>query len=1324
MRRSICLNGEWDFMPVYKESMLQNGMGEVVWEQEKLRVPSSWRYLLTNTNKEQERYRPYDMFRYPVEWNDASEGIIGRRFNACRKKDEKVWLVFNGILQRSAVYINNQLVHRSEEAFLPQRIDITDYIPFGESEVDLKVWCGSFKNVETQNGQKHVAPDGTWFAGMARGIWQDVFLEYTSASYINDFQIKTSWREKTITIIADNVLECEKATNVTIKANLYGMDGKEEKVMMSDASESVQAGAIRLVMCDSWENARCWSPEDPYLYMLKLELLIDGAIADVVTKQTGFREVWFDAHRFYLNGIRVNLRGDAWHYQGFATQTKEYAMNWYKMCRENGINFVRLHAMPFPEIFLEAADETGMLIIDESAIYGAGKSIQADHPEYIDNCRKHLEALVKRDRNHPCVIIWSMQNEMRWVDGRDVFKEHIKSLMETIEELDGTRLISCDGDNRLVKREDMQIMSMHYNIDGTVKDWDKSLPLIFGEHGKWHYISPQVSSELVGPDAYLSFDAAMRNLGMSEKMFLEYARKEEVTGISPFNFVNYMMMAMPDTDKELQWDDLSTPGVKPRVIVNHSLTINNGLLHEEADYIPNASLAAIRDGVKPEVIIPDEYNNAFYSGTHISRNFSVYNDTMNSVEAKIKYHITDSYGNMIIKDTIGFYHTAGERHSMSISFTVPETEETQTLKLTMVLYHDGIQKHVFVKEYRVFPKCLKTSPVDCHGAQICYVGSEKGLKILNALAGDVIVVGDITAESLKGIDVLIIGSCYEGDAKRVQPVLQEFTLRGGILIILEQKDFSVGDVTLAGRRYFKSFINTRKHRVFNGLDDEDMGFWDASNIFDHSCRYMVENCFNKPVHGDFEILMECGEGDFGWGGLLWTPLIEYKNGLGKVMLNQLELTENFNTVPQAGLLLRNILEYAIEQTHASREYGKTALLSENPDFCNFFEEVKLDYDWGKSEEALEGKRLAVIDPLLFDRLNIEKLKKFMEYGGTVLTTDVKPQQSELIVALCNKKVIIAGEPAYQTQGLESEMLNGVSAFDLYRYEAVTYSPATRKNIPICDYCIDLEDGVNILSNVNNPWYEYFIEHLDAEPIKISIATMNQKRQFNKKYYAAAVNVGKGRLIVCQVRLDSIEKNIRLYSRLLANLGAHIRTELLVYIKEKSDYAVDTMMGLSYNGKAAFDQIKQHFSDRKFVLNNLGECVYGWMTRYEKTDGYISIPGSSNKIFFMTVFIESEINRNPLKRENGQLPDSSIVPDLYINANCSFELWVNGVLYKIHNSASGDTETVKVDDVLLDKGINPMLLVMYGGVNDIKFSTTYINKYGDPVNGLNYRLTLD
>ncbi len=541
MRRTEILNGDWDFAPDHAGLGPAAALAAARWADRPVSVPSSWRWSIAPGLS----FQPYDLFGYPKEWNEIQSGILRRTFTVDPPPDApRVVLVFKGILQKFALFVNGTLLAEGEESFLPIEVDVTATVRKGTNEI--AAWCGPFESRETPAGRKLLAPNGSWFAQLARGLWQDVLLEYRPAVSIDDACIRTSVRGASIEV--EITVGTTSARPVTSLVSIEVLDDQSSVLAWEAGTVTAAPGIPATVRTRrKWDSAVPWSPENPHLYTLRVTCDGKGG-RDIRTFRFGFREVWLEGHRFILNGTPVFLRGDAWHYQGFVMQTPEYARAWYRMCRETGINVVRLHAMPYPEFFLDAADEMGMLIIDESAIYGSSKITQCDDPAFIRKCRAHLRGLVRRDRNHPSVVIWSVQNEMRWVDGRDGWRDAMNGLVSAMRELDPGRPVSFDGDNRLVDPRDAEILSMHYTIDGTVARWTREKPLIFGEHGAWHYVSPQVCAGIVGPEAFTDFEACMDAIGLQEKLFIEYARRHEVTGITPFNIVNYSMQAMPPRD--------------------------------------------------------------------------------------------------------------------------------------------------------------------------------------------------------------------------------------------------------------------------------------------------------------------------------------------------------------------------------------------------------------------------------------------------------------------------------------------------------------------------------------------------------------------------------------------------------------------------------------------------------------------------------------------------------------------------------------------------------------------------------------------------------
>lgn len=484
MRKTISLNGSWDFMPIYQRhvSCLPQ---EVSYAEQQVYVPSSWRQSHPQYRIEKYGFDPFHMFDYPDAWNDAESGVLHRAVTLDEKQaGEKLILRFDGVFHKAYIYWNGELMAETYEAYLPTYIDITGKGRPGENE--LHVVCTSFDSCIIPSGkEKMTGLAGSWFHKIYRGIWQDVNLLVLPKTGIMDVEIVTSVRQGKLGVLA--ALDGAEGKDFMVEVSVY--DGAEEVKRFSSAT----GGKSRIELEEDWDNPVLWDTENPHLYHMEIRLTDGGTVLDSVRERFGFREFWAEGQNFMLNGTRINLRGDSWHFQGAVQQTKEYALNWCRVCKEYGVNSIRYHANPHPAYYLDAADEMGILIVDETAIYGSGKTMDASNPKYLENCRRHIKSLVHRDKNHPSVVIWSLQNEMRWVDGRDEYKKHVPELMDVFHKADHSgRLISLDGDNRLIDKAHTEIASLHYNIDGTINQWDRQTPLTIGEHGGlWIYLSPK-----------------------------------------------------------------------------------------------------------------------------------------------------------------------------------------------------------------------------------------------------------------------------------------------------------------------------------------------------------------------------------------------------------------------------------------------------------------------------------------------------------------------------------------------------------------------------------------------------------------------------------------------------------------------------------------------------------------------------------------------------------------------------------------------------------------------------------------------------------------
>ena len=1313
MRESVYLNGEWDFMPDYQGRSMESLVEHPEWGDAKIRVPSTWRFTLDPESD----YQPFDVIDYPWEWNEAQSGLLGRSFAATRRPGERIFLIFEAVLQKSAVFVNGHKVLESQEGFLPLEMDITDYVHDGEDN-DLKVWCGPFDSTEIETGRKELAPNGSWFTRMARGVWQDAYLEYRPALFIDDVFVRTSTRRGDIQVDVE-VRNTAGARSGRVRQTIFDGDDRVKELK----SEIIDFGAgetVAVSLQAPWPDALHWSPEHPHLYTLKTEILAGEEVIDSVDARFGFREVWIDGRDFYLNGMRLNLRVDACHYQGFIHQTPEYARNWYRTAQETNINCIRLHAMPYPRFYLDVADEMGMLIVDESAIYGSSKTTLADHPFFLENCRSHLRSLVKRDRNHPSIIIWSMQNEMRWVDGREGYKAAMPELTQIMRDLDPTRPISYDGDNRLVEPDQMEIVSMHYNIDGSVQSWKKDKPLIFGEHGKWHYVCPQACVGMAGPEAYLDYHLCLDVIGEHEARFIEYARREDVTGHCPFNMGSYMLHMQPPEETLLSWDAFTGPGVKMDRINPYTLTIHNGLI-EGPLYIPNPSWAHVRDAFKPAAIFANEYDALFFDDSVLTRSFSVYNDTEHPASVRLSFRWEDEAGTELAAGEDHMLQPPGERWTWETSLPLPPADEVRRITLHLLLHHDDALVHTLEKAYVIYPQTLKTTPIDARGRRVALLGDESSHQALHHLIPDILWLGAGEGAELNDVDFLIIGKDFAGRVADWQPRLRDFVEQGGFLLILEQGGFLPGELTLSGQKFYAAYPSEPDHPVFNGLDREDLRFWGAENIHEGEDEFLVQNAFVRPEQGDVRALLECGKGDFGYGGMQWAALLEYREGAGGVLVNQVAILSNFDRRPQAVRLLRNMLDYGVHFQAQSRFRAGLLADSNSParDFCDA---IDLAYDLVTDDFA--AYPLLLLDPDELAPTRIAALQDYVRDGGRLLVLPSEPEHTIALQALLKTDVDIIPADVYQLKPQPHPLNAGLSLHDLFHIERAAYAKTAHQNTVICNHALDIRAAQPLWENVQAPWEALFVQRQNQEYRQVAVAEAVDS-SFEPRCYGAIQKLGEGEIIFSQMRLLADNAKVRrAYARLLSNLGAEIDTQLLSHLKDSLEYGIPAMMALPHEPYQDYERMEAYFTDPNYILNNLGEGVFGWMKPIHQQDGWLHAPDSAGKAWFLTVFVESKVNRDPAQRVSGELPDPSIVPDMEVSTNSAFKMFINGLLHFEYANPDDAPVDLFIEDAILRQGINRLVFVCYTHEDDILLNARFKSKFGDYLTDLVYHLTLD
>lgn len=1313
-RDCLCLNGEWDFMPYLDREAADELPDPIVYEEEKVCVPSSWRGFDDKFHIPEYDFAPMDVFAYPKHWAKAEAGLLHRTFRVPEEwKGKKIVLRCDGVFQKSVIWLDRIKAGTFSEAFLPICLDITPLVRYGE-EQELYVQCGPFDTVEIPSGaRKTTGLGGNWFGRFARGIWQDIYLSALPFARVEDVEITTSVRNGIIEgrILVENEADTPLCGTLAARVSEW-KSGRvlweaEQDIVLNPLSEK------EIYYKRPWGDAVYWDTENPFLYCWETKLTAADGLYDAHTVRFGFREFWTEGDLFYLNGIPIKLRGDSWHFQGAVQQTKAYAENWFSICRESGVNSVRLHAEPHPAYYLDAADEMGMLIVDETAIYGSGKAMDASSPVFLDNCRRHVQELVKRDRNHPSVVIWSLENEMRWVEGRDVYKKHIPGLMALMHAADHAgRPISLDGDNRLISGEHTEIASLHYNIDGTISQWDHSTPLTIGEHGGHWYLCPQNASMYEGMGVYTDSEVCCHAVALKEKLFLEYARRMDVTGISSFNIAHYFAVSMPDrdiplppVDREGRW------GVYPKLIRKYSMTIGNGILEKYGypRYKPNPAYPLIAEAMRPVTAILREYDQAFYGGRAFIRTFDIYHDVQSRESLRLEVECVQEKRSVCRTAFCLDMDPAGhEVRTVEVLPCLCGGDEPETMILSWRLFAGEKMVEKKEKSYKIFPafrgadKRMSTA--------FLYVGiNGSEYRLLERQFGNVTLW--VEQEQMPDGALIIIGSHQTDRFEWLEERMDGWIRDGHPILCLAQHAFAYGDLELERRMYLGAYEGCRSHPLLTGVDRNAFFYWngeisEAGPVPDFLWAY------RKAEAGNIRYPLECGCGDFGDGGDLWSALVEYRFDESSMLLCQLELEQYYEKVPYAAQLLERMADYLLMRQEEIRQKERKVLYvgcEEGSSLPGLLDETKAAWKM-LFKDGIQTEKLPERGCLLADAAWIKGretwLSQWAAGGGHLLIQGVMPGMEESIALLAGAEIEILPETVWQFETLGGDFLRDISIADCYGMDLVHMCPRKVENRKLCEYTVQSGEGSMLARRTaKTVWEDTFVKKHSAEYCRRSLVEINRRKEETRGGCAWQFDLGRGRILISQIAADGgYGKSVRLYTGILDR--EHIsfakksfRTEAAFRAREEMRQAVNEWMVLPCEPWQDLEAMRRYYTDPEYSLNNLGEGLYGWMKKAEKSrsaGGWVFVDQWIGCPLFMTCFVCTEVKTEVR---------------LCLNASRSARVYCNG-------EPAGDT-------VWLKPGSNVFCVEAEPGKEPFRMRLRLTDGGGHALAGrLWYRLTVD
>ncbi len=389
-------------------------------------------------------------------------------------------LHFEGVYQKAEVFVNGQKAGQHHYGYTPFTVDMTKFLKFKDSKND-----SSNLNevvVKVDNSQQ---PNCRWYSGS--GIYRHVWLETLPALHIveNGVRIWTSevsdeharvnmnvWvgndGDKTqqiddidVSFVGGNfnmqyddsphlyspfVIVSDQPRHDFKGMTMVSVDGSAPERKKIENTPLPNGKFATYVLAFNIERPQLWSPDAPFLYEAIVRLKSEGKVLDERRIKFGIRSFSFDAEKgFVLNGKKVLINGACVHHDDGVLGSMAFdaaEIRKVRLMKEAGFNLIRTSHNPTTRAFLDACDSIGMLVIDEAFDGWRQEKTRYDYSTVIDSCyREDIHAMVERDMNHPCVISWSIGNEV--MERKDIrVVTTARQLKQAILEIDDTRPVT------------------------------------------------------------------------------------------------------------------------------------------------------------------------------------------------------------------------------------------------------------------------------------------------------------------------------------------------------------------------------------------------------------------------------------------------------------------------------------------------------------------------------------------------------------------------------------------------------------------------------------------------------------------------------------------------------------------------------------------------------------------------------------------------------------------------------------------------------------------------------------------------------------------
>ncbi len=714
------------------------------------------------------------------------------------------------------------------------------------------------------------------------GMLKTPTLTVTGPSYAADVFAISSVKNKQLTLETTVQNPTDKNLSVTLQNEIFTLTGTKPEKVFDPITVVLTAGSFTVASPKvTWNDVKLWWPDDPQQYIAVTKIVVEGNVVDTIRTKFGFREWEWAGINFKLNGVPFHGRADLHNYMtsnpaGIADMKKDGTT----MQRLWGSN------IETPSSLVDVYDAAGMPVRYTGIFDGQGGAygtFQGGAPSLFAHWNDHLAAWVKEYRNHPSIFLWSIENEITYINVRNWGRTRdIDPLMresgKLVMSIDPTRPVMVDGGRALVDNS-LPVYGCHYEETAqrdypdeaytlnkmmkgvyTWQVWpiDRTKPILIGESFFARGFAPSWYAGLMGEGAFSGRTEAAKGIGIFSKMLSEGYR----------------------------WSD-----------------VNFHYWHGDESNIYYNSW-------QPIALLSRQWNWSFGSGEQVLRNLRVFNDTHYADPITVKWTLTGSGGKSVVgSDSKVFTVAPGMTTDWDVTIPMPKVTKRTQLQLILTCEVKGKELFRDVKDISIINSdnnakpALKASELlvlDLNGSVIARL-NKRGIAFTEIKRFE-----DLPLTT----NVVIVGKDSLTPAQASSPKWKTLASIGAKVIVLEQtnrlRDQALpADLTIVAptesnqkSEFFGriAFPENPEHPVFNGLTTQDFFTWSNDHI-------VYRNPYKKASHGATS-LVQC---DLELG---YTALSTCAVNNGLLIPCQLTVGEKLDSNAVAQQLFDNLLNYA------------------------------------------------------------------------------------------------------------------------------------------------------------------------------------------------------------------------------------------------------------------------------------------------------------------------------------------------------------------------------------------------------------------------------